>query len=222
MNRVFICDRCSPVDSLLGLAVSRLAEASTEKLRACPASGSSAVSTAWSWTSAVTRSKCASVTLSVSELETESDTDSETRSFARSGAQDTLPLFPALLLLSMGMVSVRPEMAALHPSLASVSAWAFLLHFCIVSWGDWTVSCVPVQRGLCSVSWPTLPPGPISGNTPWGIPPPTGVSREKQKRLLKNRQKIHSQVTAFPNYTTFRQQKIREKHKHKNFHYISK
>lgn len=180
-KKISIADWCSPADSLLGLAVSRLAEASTENLRACLVSGSLTVSTAWSWTSAVPGSKCAA--MSVSESETESDTDSKTRSFARSGAQDTLPLLHPLLLHSAGSGCARPELASPAPSLASVSAWA-LLRFCLVSGGDWTVSCAPVQRGLCSVSWPTLPPGPISGNTPWGMPPPTGVSREKQKRLF--------------------------------------
>lgn len=183
-KRISVSDRCSPADSLLGLAVSRLAEAPTEDLRACLVSGSLTVSTAWSWTAAGTGFKCAA--MSVSEPETESDTDSETKSFARSGAQDTLPLLRPWFLLSMG----QPELATPAPSLASVSAWA-LLRFCLVSGEDWAVSCVPAQRGLCSVSWPTLPPGPISGNTPWGMPPPTGVSREKQKRLfLKNRPKI--------------------------------
>lgn len=177
--RFSISDRCSPDESLLGLAVSRLPDAPTENLRSCLVSGFLTVSTAWSWTSAGTGSKCAA--MSVSESETESDTDSEIRSFARSGAQDTLPLLPPLLLPSVG--SARPELAAPAPSLASVSVWA-LLRFCLVSGGDWTDSCVPVQRGLCSVSWPTLPPGPISGNTPWGMPPPIGVSREKHKSLF--------------------------------------
>lgn len=208
-EKISISDRCSPADSLLGLAVPRLAEASTDILRACWASGSLTVSTAWSWTSAETGSKCAAVATSVSESETESDTDSETRSFARSGAQDTLPLLPPLLLLSTGSGSAKGELAALAPSLASVSAWA-LLRFCIVSGGDWTVSCVPVQRGLCSVSWPTLPPGPISSNTPWGMPPPTGVSRKKSKTgFWNNTQKICSQVTDPRNHTTVREQKRR-------------
>lgn len=219
----YLCDRCSPVDSLLGLAVSRL----VENLHA--AWGLLAVSTAWPRASAVTGSTCAAATMSVGELETEPDTDFMTGSFAWSGAQDMLPLLAPLFLLSTGTGSARPMPAAPAPSLASVSAWAFLLRFCIVSGRDWTVSCVPVQRGLCSVSRPTLPPGPISGNTPWGMPPPTGVSREKQKRVYikqtkkqtkKGKRSIHKSQLVLQQSHNIDNAKTRGRHGHKKAIFI--
>lgn len=167
--------QCSPADRLPGPVVSWLAEAPTEDLRACLVSGSGIVSTAWSPTSAP-GSKCAA--MSVREPETESDTDWE--SLIRSGVQHELTVLHPLFLLSVGWGRARPGLAAPAPFVASVSVWA-LLHVCLVSGEYWTVSCVPVQRGLCSVSGPVLPLGPISGNTPWGMPPPIGLA-EKSKR----------------------------------------
>ena len=71
-----------------------------------------------------------SVSLSVCELETEPDTDSETRSFARSGAQDTLPKCLALasppsLLISSVLIPACLRLAVVldhqcEPSFLSV------------------------------------------------------------------------------------------------------
>lgn len=180
--RFSISAQCSPADRFPGLAVSWLAEAPTEDLRACLVSGSVIVPRAWSWTPAAPGSKCAA--MSVSESQTESDTDSE--SLARSGVQQERPPSHPLFLPSVGRGLERPEVAAPAPSLASVSVWA-VLHVCLVSEEYWTVSCVPVQRGLCSVSGPILPLGPISGNTPWGMPPPTGLAEKSKKGFFKNR-----------------------------------
>ena len=166
--------QCSPADCLPGLASSRLAEAPTEDLRACLVSVMGSMTCCWA--SAAPASKCAA--MSVSEPETESDTYLE--SLARSGVQHEPPPSHPLFLLSMGGGFARPELAAPAPFPASVSVWA-LMHICLVLGENWTVSCVPVQRGLCSVSGPVLPLGPISGNTPWGMPPPTGLA-EKSKR----------------------------------------
>ena len=177
-----ISDQFSPVESLRGLC----AVASTENLRFSKGSLLPPMASS-SPLQAGARGGVMGAVMGVflTTSDTEPDPDSS------SGAQETLPrlapLFNIPLLLAGYWDSTELALAlALAATFASALAMGVSVRelplSMVVSAGGWTVSCVRVQHGPCWVSPPLFPPGPISGNTPWGMPPPTGVSGEEQKR----------------------------------------
>lgn len=90
------------------------------------------------------------------------------------------PMFPLLSCLP----SLRGDGCPTWPPPSALST-PLAKHVNGASAEEWDATCLPTPQELCWVSAISIPPD--SRHTPWGIPPPTGVSGENSERNTSGR-----------------------------------